>query len=43
MGDTGVDLSPASLDALAETRRRSDMRLLMGLTALTIFAAWLFG
>jgi ubiquinone biosynthesis protein len=43
MGETGVELSPASLDALAETRRRSDMRLLMGFTALTLFAAWLFG
>ncbi|WP_363350012.1 2-polyprenylphenol 6-hydroxylase [Methylocystis echinoides] len=43
MAEVGVDLSPASLDAIAETRRRSDFRLLAGLTALTLLAAWLFG
>ena len=43
MAERGVDLSPRSLEALADTRRRSDRTLLIGL-ALVLFAAmWIFG
>ncbi len=43
MAETGVDLSPQALEAMAESRRRSDMRLLIGVGALMMFGAWLFG
>jgi ubiquinone biosynthesis protein len=43
MSERGVDLSPRSIEALGETRRRSDRTLLIGL-ALVLFAAmWIFG
>lgn len=43
MADQGVDLSPQALDGLADTRRRSDNRLLVGVAALLLLGAWLFG
>ena len=42
MAQDGVDLSPQALDAMAETRRRSDTRLLFGAALLMLLAAWLF-
>ncbi len=42
MADEGVDLSARAIDAMAQTRRRSDWRLLIGLSALLVLAAWLF-
>ncbi|MGZ9409017.1 MAG: 2-polyprenylphenol 6-hydroxylase [Methylocystis sp.] len=43
MSERGVDLSARSIEALGETRRRSDRTLLIGL-ALVLFAAmWIFG
>jgi ubiquinone biosynthesis protein len=42
MAQDGVDLSPQALDAMAETRRRSDTRLLIGVAILMVLAAWLF-
>lgn len=43
MAEQGVDLSPQAIDAIAENRRRSDNRLLLGAAALLLIAAWLFG
>ncbi|MCC3245327.1 2-polyprenylphenol 6-hydroxylase [Methylocystis sp. WRRC1] len=43
MADQGVDLSPQALEGLADTRRRSDNRLLVGIAALLLLGAWLFG
>ena len=43
MSERGVDLSARSIEALGETRRRSDRTMLIGL-ALVLFAAmWIFG
>jgi ubiquinone biosynthesis protein len=42
MADSGVDLSPGALEAMAEMRRASDIRLLFGVAALMLLAAWLF-
>ena len=42
MAERGVDLSPSSLDALAESRRRSNRLLLLGVAALLLLGAWLF-
>lgn len=41
MAERGVDLSPASLEALAELRSRSNRRLLLGVAALLVMGAWL--
>jgi ubiquinone biosynthesis protein len=38
----GVQLSPESLESLAQARRRSDRFFLLGATLIVIFAAWLF-
>jgi ubiquinone biosynthesis protein len=38
----GVDLSPASLEALARARRSSDRSLLLGIAAILTAAIWLF-
>ena len=43
MADRGVHLSPASLEALAESRRQSNRWLLLGVAALLLLGAWLFG
>jgi len=43
MADQGVDLSPRALEGLADTRRRTDNRLLLGVAALLLLGAWLFG
>jgi ubiquinone biosynthesis protein len=43
MAERGVELSPASLEALAESRRQSNRWLLLGVAALLLLGAWLFG
>ena len=40
--EQGVDLSPASLEALAQARRSSDRTLLLGIAAILAAAIWLF-
>jgi ubiquinone biosynthesis protein len=42
MVNTGVDLSPQAVEAMALSRRRSDNRLLIGVALLLMFGAWLF-
>jgi ubiquinone biosynthesis protein len=42
MVNTGVDLSPQAVEAMALSRRRSDNRLLIGVALLLVFGAWLF-
>ncbi|MEF3365945.1 2-polyprenylphenol 6-hydroxylase [Methylocystis sp. 9N] len=41
MAERGVDLSPRSLEALADARRRSDRWFLLALVALALFSVWL--
>jgi ubiquinone biosynthesis protein len=43
MSERGVDLSPRSIEALGETRRRSDRTLLIGLALVLLAAMWIFG
>ena len=42
MAESGVNLSPRALAGMAETRRRSDNRLLIGVGVLLLLGAWLF-
>jgi ubiquinone biosynthesis protein len=42
MAETGVNLSPRALAVMAESRRRSDNRLLIGAGVLLLLGAWLF-
>ncbi len=41
MAERGVDLSPRSLEALADARRRSDRWFLLGLALLALIGVWL--
>jgi ubiquinone biosynthesis protein len=41
MSERGVDLSPRSIEALGETRRRSDRTMLIGLALVLLAAIWI--